>query len=326
MAADRKTLEQFLAETQFPEAVSAVELRELLLDIANLCRTIGCRATDVGGAPGDGQEGFVLLTGLDGDPGSSACGIRRGRHLVALLPVDNASGVEANAPRGTIFSVLRADGARREAAAADFVQSGSKQLCAGYAIYGPSILLVLALGPGVQGFTLDMERDAFVLTHADIRIPVATREIAIDASNTRFWRPAIRRYVDECLAGEPGPRGRDFRFHWHGSIVAETHRILMCGGVFICPGDCGAGGDGELPRLLHEANPIAFIVERAGGRAGTGSVRILDVEPDAVDRRTPLVFGATEEVERVEAYRRDHEAGRYDAPLFAERGLFRVTV
>jgi len=320
VAADRKTLDQFLAQERFPDRVSPVELRELLLDLASLCRTIGQRAADAVGESLDQPDEFVVREGLDGDCGSRRCGIRRGSHLVALLPVDSESSVEANGVHGTIFSVLSADGARPDAAGGDFLQSGSRQLCAGYAIYGPSIVLVLALGSGVHAFVLDRQRGTFFLERADIRIPPTTREIAIDASHTRVWGPAIRRYVDECLAGANGPRGAAFRLHWLGSIVAEAHRILMGDGILVC-----AGGGAQLPRLLHEANPISFIIERAGGKASTGVARLLDIEPKAIDDRTSLVVGSVEEVERIEAYHSDHDLGRYDAPLFAERGLFRVT-
>lgn len=319
MAVERKTLAQFLAQERFPDHFSPGELRELLLDLASLCRTIAHREADAVAEPRDPREEFVVREGLNGDSGSKWHGIRRGGHLVALLTLDNESSVEVNEVSGTIFSVLPADGARPNAAGGEFLQSGSRQVCAGYAIYGPSIMLVLALCSGVHAFRLDREQGAFLLERPDIRVPAATRKIAIDASHTRVWRPAIRRYVDECLAGASGPRGAAFRLHWLGSIVAETHRILMGGGVLVC-----AGGE-QLPLLLREANPISLIIERAGGKASTGSARVLDIEPKTLDGRTSLVVGSAEEVERIETYHGDQDSGLYNAPLFAERGLFRVT-
>jgi fructose-1,6-bisphosphatase I/sedoheptulose-1,7-bisphosphatase len=183
-------------------------------------------------------------------------------------------------------------------------------------------VLVLALGASVQAFALDRQQDEFVLTHADMRIPAATDRIAIDASQTRFWTPPIRRYVDECLAGAPGPRGKDFQVQWLGSMVAEAHRILTRGGVLVCQ----MAGRPRQPWLLQEINPISFVIERAGGRASTGITRILDIGPTGPQSRPSLIFGSSEEVERLEAYHGGQEAGSYDAPLFAPRGLFRSSV
>ena len=317
MAADRKTLGQFLEAAQIPEASAEAELRTLLLDLSSACRTIGRRVAD---EPSRARSGWMaqLRSGAGDGHAMNACSLRRGPYLAVLLPVDSPSSIEVNAAGGTIFSVLQARGTGHDA--------GCTQVCSGYAIHGPSLVLVLAIGAGVQAFALDRWKDEFMLTDGDIRIPAATDEIAIDASNTRFWQPAVRRYVDECLAGDAGPRGRNFRFHWLGSMVAEAHRILMRGGVFVCPVTDRTAERARQPRLLHEANPLAFVIENAGGRASTGRGRILDLAPGVSRLRTPLIFGAAEEVERLEAYHGDHDAGRYDAPLFAERGLFRSTV
>jgi fructose-1,6-bisphosphatase I/sedoheptulose-1,7-bisphosphatase len=239
----------------------------------------------------------------------------RGQYLLAVDPLDGSSNIEVNAPVGSIFSVLRAP---------DFLQPGTRQVCAGYAIYGPSTMLVLTLGRGTHGFTLDREIGEFVLTHPALAIPADTGEFAINASNARFWEPAVKRYVDECLAGRNGPRGRDFNMRWIASLVADAHRILMRGGVYLYPRDeRDATRNGRL-RLLYEANPIAMVIEQAGGRASTGGERVLEAAPQGLHQRTGLIFGAASEVERLELYHRSHNRHAYDAPLFAARGLFRA--
>jgi fructose-1,6-bisphosphatase I/sedoheptulose-1,7-bisphosphatase len=183
-------------------------------------------------------------------------------------------------------------------------------------------MLVLTTGRGVNGFTLDREIGEFMLTHPDLRIAPDTSEFAINASNSRFWEPAVKRYVNECIAGKSGPRGRDFNMRWIASLVAEAHRILMRGGVFMYPRD---RKDLEKPgrlRLLYEANPIGFLIEQAGGRASTGYQPILSVKPESLHQRIGFVFGARDEVERIERYHRDHNDFQYEAPLFGPRGLF----
>jgi fructose-1,6-bisphosphatase I/sedoheptulose-1,7-bisphosphatase len=239
----------------------------------------------------------------------------RGRYLLALDPLDGSSNIAVNAPVGSIFSVLRAP---------DFLQPGTQQVCAGYAIYGPTTMLVLTLGRGTHGFTLDRDIGEFVLTHPALSIPADTGEFAINTSNARFWEPAVKRYVDECLAGRSGPRGRDFNMRWIASLVADAHRILMRGGVYLYPRDeREATRNGRL-RLLYEANPIAMVIEQAGGRASEGGARVLEVAPQSLHQRVGLIFGAAAEVERLEAYHRSHNRHAYDAPLFAARGLFRA--
>jgi fructose-1,6-bisphosphatase I/sedoheptulose-1,7-bisphosphatase len=225
---------------------------------------------------------------------------------------------------GSIFSVLRCPDGVSEPAPADFLQPGCAQVCAGYAIYGPSTMLVLTTGNGVNGFTLDREIGEFMLTHADMRIEPGTAEFAINASNSRHWEPAVRRYVNECLAGRSGPRGRDFNMRWVASLVAETHRILMRGGVFLYPRDRKDPSRAGRLRLLYEANPIGYIIEQAGGRASTGLAPVLDVAPEHLHQRIGFIFGAREEVERIERYYRDHNEFEINAPLFGSRGLFTV--
>ncbi|HVB49273.1 MAG TPA: class 1 fructose-bisphosphatase [Burkholderiales bacterium] len=248
----------------------------------------------------------------------------RGRYLLAFDPLCGASGLEVNAVAGSLFSVLRAAEGAQPPEEKDFLQPGARQVCAGYAIYGPTMMLVLALESGVNGFTLDREIGEFMLTHPAIGVPQDTSEFAIDSSNARFWEPAVKRYVDECLAGRSGPRGKDFRMRWAASLVADAHRILLHGGVFLSPRESSEPQRAGRHELLFEANPLAFLMERAGGRASTGEGALLEVAPADLHQRTPLIFGSRTEVERLERYHRDYNEREYDAPLFGSRGLFRA--
>ena len=247
----------------------------------------------------------------------------RGRYLLAFDPLDGSSNIDVDVSVGSIFSVLPDPDEHAEVGPGAFLQPGTRQVCAGYAIYGPTTMLVLSLGHGVHGFTLDREIGEFMLTHPNMRIPDEASEFAINASNSRFWEPAVKRYVDECLAGSSGPRGRDFNMRWVASLVAEAHRILLRGGVFLYPRDDRASARSGRLRLLYEANPIAFLIEQASGRASSGYGPILEVQPESIHQRTGFVFGSRAEVERIESYHRDHNERRYDAPLFGSRGLFR---
>jgi fructose-1,6-bisphosphatase I/sedoheptulose-1,7-bisphosphatase len=246
----------------------------------------------------------------------------RGRYLLLFDPLDGSSNIDVNVAVGSIFSVLRCPDGVEEPTEADFLQPGVSQVCAGYAIYGPSTMLVLSTGNGVHGFTLDREIGEFILTHPDLKIAADTSEFAINASNSRYWEPAIKRYVSECLAGQSGPRGRDFNMRWVASLVAETHRILMRGGVFMYPRDKKDLTKPGRLRLLYEANPIGFLIEQAGGRASTGREPILSVKPQALHQRIGFVFGARTEVERIELYHARYNEFEFDSPLFAPRGLF----
>lgn len=247
----------------------------------------------------------------------------RGRYLLLFDPLDGSSNVDVNVAVGSIFSILQCPGGACEPLESDFLQPGTAQVCAGYAIYGPSTMLVLTTGHGVHGFTLDREVGEFLLTHPDLRIPETTSEFAINASNSRHWEAPIKQYVSECQAGAAGPRGRDFNMRWIASLVAETHRILMRGGVFLYPRDRKDLTRAGRLRLLYEANPIGFIVEQAGGRASTGREPLLEVTPTSLHERIGLIFGARSEVERIERYYRDYNDFEFDAPLFGTRTLFR---
>jgi fructose-1,6-bisphosphatase I/sedoheptulose-1,7-bisphosphatase len=261
------------------------------------------------------------------DPKQIGVPYPRGKYLLVFDPLDGSGNIDVNAPLGSIFSILRAPqdviDSGRDVVGADFLQSGAKQVAAGYAIYGPVTMLVLTVGNGVAGFTLNPNLGEFVLTHPAIRVPEDTHEFAIISSNARYWEPPVKRYVDECLAGKTGPRGRDFNMRWIASTVAEAHRILLRGGVFMYPRDTRDPAKPGRLRLLYEANPVGMVMEQAGGRASTGRQPMLGVQPSSLHQRIGLVFGSKNEVERIERYH--HEPGTRDpgTPLFAERSLFR---
>jgi fructose-1,6-bisphosphatase I / sedoheptulose-1,7-bisphosphatase len=249
----------------------------------------------------------------------------RGRYLLAFDPLDGSSNTDVNVSVGTIFSVLRHD--RSEApCSADYLQPGQRQVAAGYAIYGPATMLVITVGKGVHGFTLDREIGNFILTHPQLQIPADGSEFAINTSNARFWEPPVRRYVSECQAGKTGIRGRDFNMRWIASLVAEAHRILMRGGVFMYPKDTKDPGRPGRLRLLYEANPIGLLIEQAQGLATTGYQRVMELQPDALHQRVPLIMGSRNEVERIGRYHAEHASGTdrpFSSPLFNERSLFR---
>ena len=248
---------------------------------------------------------------------------RRGKYLLVFDPLDGSGDIDVNMCVGTIFSVLRSPRPGVQPQAAEFLQPGTEQVCAGFALYGPSTMLVLTTGDGVDGFTLDRDIGAFVLTHPKMRVPAEASEFAINSSNERFWEPPVRRYVAECLAGRTGPRGKDFTMRWIASLVAEAFRILSRGGVFLYPADSK-----DLPgrlRLMYEGNPIAFIIEQAGGLASTGRERLMEVVPQDLHQKVPVIFGSRAEVELIERYHRDYaEPSTDDFSLFNTRSLFRA--
>ncbi len=226
----------------------------------------------------------------------------RGKYLLVFDPLDGSSNIDVNISVGTIFSILRCPDGVSNPTAADFLQPGTRQVAAGYALYGPSTMVVLTCGHGVNGFTLDREVGEFLLTHATIQIQPDAREFAINASNERFWEAPVQRYVEECLQGKEGPRGENFNMRWVASMVAEVHRILMRGGVFLYPKDTKDPSKAGKLRLMYEANPMSFIVEQAGGLSSTGRERIMDIAPDDIHQRVPVILGSRNEVERIVSY------------------------
>ena len=229
----------------------------------------------------------------------------KGKYLVLFDPLDGSSNIDINLTVGTIFSILRCpEGAEPDTA--DFLQPGHQQVCAGFVLYGPSTMLVLTTGNGVNGFTLDQDIGEFILTHRNMRIPEDTSEFAINMSNQRFWEAPVKRYADECVAGKDGPRGKNFNMRWIASLVADVYRILNRGGVFLYPWDVREPERPGRLRLMYEANPMAFIIEQAGGLCSTGKERMLDIQPEAIHQRVPLVFGSKNEVERIISYYQEH--------------------
>ena len=232
----------------------------------------------------------------------------QGEYLLLFDPLDGSSNIDVNVSIGTIFSVLRKVGHTRGVSEEDFLQPGKQQAAAGYCVYGPQTTLVLTVGSGVAMFTLDRETGSWVLTSTEVRIPEETREFAINMSNMRHWAPPVRQYIDECLAGKTGPRGKDFNMRWVASMVADVHRILTRGGVFMYPWDQREPDKPGKLRLMYEANPMAFLVEQAGGRATNGHERILDIVPKKLHERVSVMLGSRHEVERVTGYHADTPA------------------
>ena len=358
MAAQRYTLTHYLIEQRRRFPAASGDFNALILDVALACkaisRAVASGALGVNGKAADGavnaqgevqkpldvisNQEFVRASEWGGHCAAMAseemehpyqipAQYPRGKYLLVFDPLDGSSNIDVNVAVGSVFSVLRAPqnaiDSGRDIDEQDFLQPGSVQLAAGYALYGPSTMLMLSVGNGVAGFTLDPNLGEFMLTHADVRVPPDTHEFAINASNSRFWEPPVKRYVDECLAGKTGPRGRDFNMRWIASMVAEAHRILIRGGVFLYPRDSKDSAKPGRLRLLYEANPIGFIMEQAGGCASTGRQPMLGVKPGALHQRIGLVFGSKNEVERIERYHHEPATRDPGTPLFAERSLFR---
>ena len=358
----RTTLTQYLIEERrrFPD--SKGEFNGLILDVALACKAIARAVAmgELGGMYGDqAAEGgksinvqgetqkkldvlsndlFIRVNEWAGhlagmaseemdNPYQIPMQFPRGKYMLVFDPLDGSSNIDVNVSVGSIFSILRAPqdviDSGRDVTEKDFLQPGNLQVAAGYALYGPTTMLVLTVGNGAAAFTLDPNLGEFMLTHPKLQVPVDTQEFAINASNSRFWEAPITRYVDECLAGKSGPRGKDFNMRWIASMVAEAHRILMRGGVFMYPRDNKDPSKAGRLRLLYEANPIGMVMEQAGGRASTGRENMLSVNPESLHQRIGLVFGSKNEVERIERYHSEPIDTANDNPLFAERSLFR---
>lgn len=231
----------------------------------------------------------------------------RGRYVILFDPLDGSSNIDVNVSVGSIFSILRLNEIPETNTFDEVLRRGAEQVAAGYALYGPSTMLVLSTGTGVNGFTLDGNIGEFRLTHRDINIPTEAAEFAINASRAQWWEPPVTRYIQECVSGENGPRGKYFNMRWVASMVAEVHRVLLRGGVFMYPLDTKNAEAGGKLRLFYEANPMSFLVEQAGGAASTGRERILDVEPSSPHQRVSVVMGSRSEVERIDQYYREFD-------------------
>lgn len=328
----RVSLTQYLVEEQRLNNSIPAELRLLIEVVARACKTIshavgkGALGEVLGSAGSENVQGEVqkkldilsneiLLEANEWGGHLAAMASEemetihqipnrypKGEYMLLFDPLDGSSNIDVNVSIGTIFSVLKAPEGMTEPTEQDFLQAGSKQVAAGYAVYGPQTVLVLTTGNGVNCFTLDREMGSWVLTQRNMQIPEDTKEFAINASNTRHWYPPVTRYVDEMLAGKTGPRGKDFNMRWIASMVADVHRILNRGGIFMYPADQREPDKAGKLRLMYEANPMSFIVEQAGGASTNGQQRMLDVQPTSLHQRVAVFLGAKNEVERVTSY------------------------
>jgi len=336
--ATRISLTRFLIEQQREHGQINANLRLLIEVVARACKRIsiavnkGALGNILGSAGTENVQGEIqkkldvvsneillednewggylasLASEEMDDPHSIPQHFPKGEYLLVFDPLDGSSNIDVNISVGTIFSVLRAPEGVEDPDESAFLQPGVKQVAAGYAIYGSSTMLVLTFGQGVYAFTLDRVEGSFKLTGSNLRIPEETSEFAINMSNMRHWQAPMKQYIEELLAGKTGPRGRDFNMRWVASMVADVHRILTRGGIFIYPRDMKDPSKPGKLRLMYEANPMSFIVEQAGGAATTGLERILDVQPQGLHQRVPVFLGSKNEVERVTAYHRDAQA------------------
>jgi fructose-1,6-bisphosphatase I len=330
----RTPLTRFLIEAERKDQITP-ELRLLIEVVARACKTIANAVSKgaLGGVLGDAGASNVQgeaqkkldvlsneilleanawgghLAGIASeemdDPHPIPDAYPKGNFLLLFDPLDGSSNIDVNVSVGTIFSVLRCPDGITEPKTEHFLQPGTAQVAAGYTVYGPSTVLVLTVGHGTHAFTLDRETGSFILTQRDIRIPDETQEYAINASNARHWDPPMQRYVADLLAGKTGPRGKDFNTRWIASMVADVHRIMTRGGTFMYPVDAKCRDKGGRLRLMYEANPMALLIEQAGGAASTGTQRMLDVQPSGLHQRVPVILGSRNEVAVVERYHRE---------------------
>ena len=337
MATSRISLTRFLIEQQNSQHCVPEQLRLLLEMVASSCKQIslavnkGALAGVLGSAGSENVQGEVqkkldvianevlieanewggYLAAMASEEMEEILPVSgqypKGEYLLMFDPLDGSSNIDVNVSIGTIFSVFKKPEGSTEATEQDFLQPGTRQVAAGYCIYGPQTTLVLTVGDGVAMFTLDRETGTFILTQENVRIPEDTKEFAINMSNMRHWAPPVRRYIDECLQGQEGPRGKDFNMRWIASMVADVHRILTRGGVFMYPWDKREPNKPGKLRLLYEANPMSWLVEQAGGAAHNGQQRILDIRPQGLHERVSVILGSKNEVERILQYHQQAE-------------------
>lgn len=331
---DRITLTQFLVEER-RAGHGKTDLTQLLEVVARACKRISVATgkgalggilgdAGTGNIQGEAQKKLDVLSNeilLDANAWGghlAACASEemehpqqipdaypKGGYLLLFDPLDGSSNIDVNVAVGTIFSVLRRpQESSRKVETREFLQPGRDQVAAGYVVYGPSTLLILTLGHGAHVFTLDREIGSFILTRRAVQIPAETSEFAINMSNQRFWETPMQHYIADLLKGKEGPRKRDFNMRWVASMVADVHRIITRGGMFTYPMDAKVKAQGGKLRLMYEANPMAFIIEQAGGTASTGRQRLMDVQPEGLHQRIPVVLGSRDEVAEVERYHR----------------------
>ncbi|MEC9413757.1 MAG: class 1 fructose-bisphosphatase [Pseudomonadota bacterium] len=327
-----QSVNQFLVETQRAHPSATGDLTGLLNDVISACKKI---ANLVNRSSILGLEGYASSNNVQGEhqkkldiltndvmvehlnwTGHLAAMVSeeideiisisedypKGKYLLCFDPLDGSSNVDINLSVGTIFSVLRCPEGIKNPSHEHFLQKGTEQVCAGFCVYGPSTMLILTTGFGVNGFTLDREVGEFILTHPNMQIPEDTAEFAINMSNQRYWQSPVKRYIDECVQGVDGVREKNFNMRWNASMVAEVYRILTRGGIFMYPLDSRIAEQGGKLRLMYEANPMSFIIEQAGGVSSTGTQRIMDLQPETIHQRVPVFLGSKNEVERVVSY------------------------
>ncbi len=327
-----QSVNQFIVESQRIHPSATGDLTGLLNDIVSACKKIanlvnrssilgleGYANTD--NVQGEHQKKLDILTNdvmvehlnwtghlaamvseeID-DVISISDNYPKGKYLLCFDPLDGSSNVDINLSVGTIFSVLRCPDGVDKPSHEHFLQAGTEQVCAGFCVYGPSTMLILTTGTGVNGFTLDREVGEFILTHPNMQIPEDTAEFSINMSNQRFWEAPVKRYIDECLQGVEGGREKNFNMRWNASMVAEVYRILTRGGIFMYPVDSRIAEQGGKLRLMYEANPMSFIVEQAGGVSSTGTRRIMSMQPDSIHQRVPVILGSKNEVDKLVSY------------------------
>jgi fructose-1,6-bisphosphatase I len=332
---NHKTLTQFIVEQQRTNPQSTGDLSGLMNDIASACKKISHLVNrsgiiGIGGVAdsenvqGEVQKELDIITNdvmvdhLNWTGHLAAMASEeideliqipeqfpKGKYLISFDPLDGSSNIDINLSVGTIFSILRCPEGTTEPTVEDFKQKGTAQVCAGFCVYGPTTMMILTTGNGVDGFTLDQDVGEFILTHPKMTIPEDTAEFAINMSNQRFWEPPVQRYIDECIKGVDGGREKNFNMRWVASMVAEVYRVLTRGGIFLYPLDNKPSTEGGKLRLMYEASPMSFIVEQAGGLSSTGRERIMDITPDGVHQRVPVILGSKNEVERIISYHQD---------------------
>jgi len=333
----RKTLTQFLIEQQREAGTLQPQLRLLIEVVARSCKAIshaigkGALGNVLGSLDSENVQGEVqkkldvianemLLEANEWGGHLAAMASEemetihlvpnrypKGEYLLLFDPIDGSSNIDVDLSVGTIFSVLRAadTASGADVTENDFLQAGQTQVAAGYAVYGPQTILVLTVGAGVHEFTLDREVGSWVMTDTNIRMPGGKREFAINTSNARQWSAEVTQFIDDRVAGAEGPLGKDYNMRWTGSMVADAHRILKRGGVFLYPRDVRQPGKVGKLRLMYEGNPMAMLMEQAGGAATDGEQRILSIEPSSLHQRIGLIMGDPAEVEAITSAYRD---------------------
>ena len=321
---------QYISQLQVQGAPLPLGLQDLLIALTNTCTTLSNEVAQgaligilgsagTGNVQGEVQQKLdviandLLIAGVQScqslagiaseeieDPLPVGKGV--GDYLLLFDPLDGSSNIDVNVSIGTIFSVLKKPNPNAPLSTSDFLQPGRTQVAAGYVVYGPQTTLAISLGEGVDVFTLDAVSGEFLLIKQGVRISESTHEFAINMSNMRHWAAPVKRYVDECLAGSSGIRKKDFNMRWIASMVADVHRVLSRGGVFMYPWDQRDPKKPGKLRLMYEANPMGFLVEQAGGAVINGVDTILDLQPKALHERVSVILGSKEEVNLLRQY------------------------